>query len=151
MKGVGIMLGDIFNPSCIKMKLDGITKADVFGELVGTIARDNSKFNYRKMLEAVIQRENKMNTVILPGVAVPHGYCSIVKGITGAIGFSREGIEYGSNGPVHLFFLLLMDEKSREQHLQVFARLLEMLNSVGFAEIRDKGSPRELYELICCF
>ena len=147
------MLGDIFNPIRIKMDLEGTTKADVFEELVETIAASEPKYNRRKMLEAIIQRESKMNTIILPGVAVPHGYYSTVSGVIGAIGFSREGIEYDESdqNPVHLLFLLLMDEKSREQHLQVFARLLELLKSPELAEIRNKENPKELYDLVCCF
>jgi len=147
------MLGDIFNPIRIKMNLEGITKADAFRELVETIAVSEPKYNRRKMLEAIIQRESKMNTIILPGVAVPHGYCSTVSGVIGAIGFSREGIEYDGPGqnPVHLLFLLLMDEKSREQHLQVFSRLLELLRSPALEEIRNKETPKELYDLVRCF
>ena len=147
------MLGKIFDPRRIKMDLSGTTKTDVFGELVGIIAASDPKFDREKMLEAVISRENKMNTVILPGVAVPHGYYNTVKGMIGAIGFSREGVGYDSQeqDPVHLFVLLLMDEKSREQHLQALSRLLECLNSAAIAEICEKGTPRELYDLLCCF
>ena len=147
------MLGDIFKPIRIKMDLEGTTKAGVFEELIETIAVSEPKYNRRKMFEAIIERENKMNTIILPGVAVPHGYYSTVSGVIGAIGFSRDGIEYDDSdqNPVHFLFLLLMDEKSREQHLQVFSRLLELLKSPALTEIRRNGTPRELYDLVCCF
>jgi mannitol/fructose-specific phosphotransferase system IIA component (Ntr-type) len=102
------------------------------------------------MLNAITTRENKMTTIILPGVAVPHGYCNTVHGIIGAIGFSRGGIEFDQEcrDPVHLFFMLLMDESSCEKHLQVLGRLLEMINSAPLSEIRGIETSQEIYELL---
>ena len=144
------MLSDIFRPACIKMNLEGTTRDEVFEELVDIIAVSEPKYKRQKMLEAVITRENKMNTVIFPGIAVPHGYYSGVSGVIGAIGFSREGVEqdYPGKTPVHLYFMLLMDDKSREHHLQVFIRLLNLIKSPAFEELRRKGNPEDLYNLI---
>jgi mannitol/fructose-specific phosphotransferase system IIA component (Ntr-type) len=44
-----------------------------------------------------------------------------------------------------------MDESSREQHLRVLGRLLEMINSAAFGEIRGIESPQEIYSLLCRF
>ena len=147
------MLSEVFNPSRIKLDLESISKTDVFGELIETIALPDSEFDRQELLDAVTLRESKMNTHILPGVAVPHGYCATVQGIIGAIGFSRTGIEYdcSDRDPVHLFFMLLMDESSREQHLQVLSRLMELFNSAAFAGIRKAESPQEVYDLLCGF
>ena len=145
------MLNEIFSPERIKLNLEGKTKEDVFKELIGTIAGPDTEFDYRELLEAVKQRESKMDTIILPGIAMPHGYCPAVNGIIGAIGFSQPGIEYNNmdQNPVHLFFLLLMDESSREQHLQVLSRLMALLNSTAITGIRGMETPRELYDLLC--
>ena len=144
------MLSEIFTPRHIKLDLESTTKNDVFEELIGTIAAPDSEFDHRELLDAVTMREEKMNTIVLPGVAVPHGYCRNVKGIIGAIGFSRTGIEYDNSdqNPVHLFFMLLMDESSREQHLQVLSHLLELINSPAFSEIRETGTPQAVYNLL---
>ena len=147
------MLYEIFSPRRIKLDLEAKTKEDVLEELVKTIADPDSELDSRVLLEAVELRESKMNTVIRPGIAVPHGYCSAVNGIIGAIGFSSAGIEYSSPinravKPVHLFFLLVMDESSREQHLFVLSRLLELLNSPAFAEMQGTESPEAVYDLL---
>jgi mannitol/fructose-specific phosphotransferase system IIA component (Ntr-type) len=135
----------------INMNLISRTKSDVLGELVETVKKTDSALDGQELLNAITMRENKMTTIILPGVAVPHGYCSAVHGIIGAIGFSREGIEFDQEDrdPVHLFFMLLMDESSREQHLRVLSRLLEMINSATLGEIRGIESSQELYKLLC--
>ena len=172
------MLSEIFNPTRIKLNLESTTRTGVFEELVETIAGSDPEYNYGQMLEAVTLRETKMNTVIMPGIAIPHGYYSAINGIVGAIGFSPAGIEYDVSGreslpdaavftetsvssqaphesglrnPVHLFFMLLMDDSSREKHLHVLSRLLYMINSTAFTGIRGTESPQELYKILSSF
>jgi len=145
------MLDVIFDPRRINMNLMSRTKSDVLGELVESIKKTDSALDRQELLNAITMRENKMTTIILPGVAVPHGYCSAVHGIIGAVGFSRGGVEFDTEcrDPVHLFFMLLMDESSCEQHLRVLGRLLEMINSATLNEIRGIESSQEIYELLC--
>ena len=148
-----MMLGEIFDPRRINMNLMSKTKGDVLGELVETVKMTDSALDRQELLNAITMRENKMTTIILPGVAVPHGYSNTVHGIIGSVGFSRDGIEFDMQDrePVHLFFLLLMDEMSKEHHLRVLNRLLEMLNSAALDEIRGITTPTELYNLLCRF
>jgi mannitol/fructose-specific phosphotransferase system IIA component (Ntr-type) len=141
-------LGDIFGREFIKVNLESKTRDEVFEELIETIAEPHPEYDRQEMLSAVISRENRMNTVVLPGVAVPHGYYNAVKGITGALGLSRAGIDYGGPGPVYSVFMLLMDESSRERHLRVLSRLLDLLNSESFAVIQGAKSSQEVYEIL---
>jgi mannitol/fructose-specific phosphotransferase system IIA component (Ntr-type) len=141
-------LSDIFGQELIKLDLESETKDEVFGELVETIVRAHPEFDRQEMFDAVISRENRMNTAILPGVATPHGYCEAVGGVIGAMGFSRTGIEYGSPEPVHVIFMLLMDKSSREYHLRVLSRLLRLLNSESFTLIRAAEDPRDVYDIL---
>jgi mannitol/fructose-specific phosphotransferase system IIA component (Ntr-type) len=144
-------LSDIFGRELIKLNLESRTRDEVFEELIETIAGPHPEYDRQEMFKAVLVRENRMNTVILPGIAVPHGYCGGIDGITGAIGFSREGIEYGGPEPVYSVFMLLMDKLSCEHHLRVLRRLLELFNSESFAAIQSAGSPQEVYDILCHF
>jgi mannitol/fructose-specific phosphotransferase system IIA component (Ntr-type) len=141
-------LSDIFGQGLIKLDLESETKGEVFEELVETIAVIYPEFDRQEMFDAVISRENQMNTAILPGIATPHGYCDAVGGVVGAMGFSRTGIEYGSSEPVHTVFMLLMDRSSREYHLGVLSRLLKLLNSESFAVIQAAENPKEVYDIL---
>jgi mannitol/fructose-specific phosphotransferase system IIA component (Ntr-type) len=141
-------LSDIFGRELIKLDLESTTRDEVFEEMIETIAEPHPEYDRHEMLNAIISRENRMNTVVLPGIAVPHGYYNAVNGITGAIGFSRTGIDYGVPGPVHSIFMLLMDELSRERHLRVLSRLLDLLNSESFAALRTAKSPQAVYEIL---
>jgi mannitol/fructose-specific phosphotransferase system IIA component (Ntr-type) len=144
-------LSEVFGRELIKLDLAGKTRDEVFEELIETITGLHTEYDRQKMLDAVTSRESRMNTAILPGIAVPHGYSSAVAGIIGAMGFSRAGIDYGGPEPVHSVFLLLMDESSREHHLRVLSRLLELLNSEYFARILAAESPQEVYEILYRF
>jgi mannitol/fructose-specific phosphotransferase system IIA component (Ntr-type) len=141
-------LTDIFGRELIKVNLESKSKDEVFEELVETIAERYPEIDRQEMFEAVISRENRMNTAILPGIAVPHGYCNAVGGIIGAAGFSREGIKYDSLEPVHAVFMLLMGESYRERHLRVLSRLLELFKSKSFAAIQAAESPQEVYDTL---
>jgi mannitol/fructose-specific phosphotransferase system IIA component (Ntr-type) len=144
-------LSDIFREELIKLELESTDRDAVFEELVETIAEVHPEINRQDALEAVIARENRMSTAILPGIAAPHGYCNTVCGITGAIGFSRAGVNYGSPEPVSAVFMVLMDEASRERHLRVLSRLLDLFRSTSFAAIQAAESPWEVYKLLCQF
>jgi mannitol/fructose-specific phosphotransferase system IIA component (Ntr-type) len=141
-------LSDIFGRELIKLNLESTTRDEVFEELIETIIEPHPEYDRQEMLNAVISRESRMNTAILPGIAVPHGYCSAVNGIAGAIGFSRTGIEYGGSGPVYAIFMLLMDKLSRERHLRILSRLLDLFNSESFAVIQAARSSQEVYDIL---
>jgi mannitol/fructose-specific phosphotransferase system IIA component (Ntr-type) len=141
-------LSDIFGWELIKLDPESKTKDEVFEKLIETIAEPHPEYDRQEMLNAVISRENRMNTAILPGVAIPHGYYRAINGIAGAIGFSQTGIEYGSPEPVYSIFMLLMDESSRERHLRVLSRLLDLINSESFGVIQAAKSPREVYDVL---
>jgi mannitol/fructose-specific phosphotransferase system IIA component (Ntr-type) len=141
-------LSDIFRPELIKLELESTTRDGVFGELVETIALAHPECDRQEMIDALISRENRMSTAILPGLALPHGYCSTVKGTLGAVGFSRGGIEFNSPEPVYAVFMLLMDVSSREQHLYVLSRLLELFQSEAFSALQTAENSREAYNLL---
>jgi mannitol/fructose-specific phosphotransferase system IIA component (Ntr-type) len=139
-----VPLSDIFGEERIKLELEGRNKTEVFEELMETAAGLYSEYDRGEMLRAVVLREEQMSTVVLPGIAVPHGYSSVVGNTIAFMGFSRQGIEYGGPEPVHSVFMLLMDNSFRERHLEVLNRLLNMLNSEKFALIRAAGNCREI-------
>jgi mannitol/fructose-specific phosphotransferase system IIA component (Ntr-type) len=146
-----MLLTDIFKRELIKVNLESKTRDEVFEELAEIIIGVYPKFDRRVLLEALHSRENMMNTAILPGIAVPHGYCKTVGGIIGAFGFSQTGIDYNSPEPVHLVFMLLMDKSALEQHLRVLSRLLELVKSDSFGMIQAAKSSQEVYDVLYRF
>jgi len=121
-------------------------------ELLEVLVSAQPGIDRAEALAALKERENKMTTGIIPGIAVPHAISNSVKGVVGAIGISRNGIDFGSldNKPVHVVFMLLFSPNETERHLQImkqFAGLLhhqELCNSLVKAK-----SAEEICDLIC--
>ncbi|MDR1106373.1 MAG: PTS sugar transporter subunit IIA [Treponema sp.] len=143
-------LSDIFDIRHIKTDLESETKGGALEELVEAIAVLHPELDRREMIDAVSSRENLMNTAVMPGIAVPHGYCRIFNGVAGAVGISRRGIEYGADdhSPVHCIFLILLGGESRENHLYILGRLLEVFNSKAISEIEAAVNAREIYDVL---
>jgi mannitol/fructose-specific phosphotransferase system IIA component (Ntr-type) len=148
-----VLLNDIFNEHLIKMNLESETKAAVFTELIEAMVIAYPELNKTEMLSAVLARENKMNTAIASGVAVPHGYYSGTDKIIGAIGISKNGIDYGAtdNEPVHFVFLLLMGDAVREEHLHILNRVLSLINSGALASLQTAKNAREVCDILSHF
>ena len=103
------MLETFFKPQLINVNLESSDKDELFEEMVELFARGDCGIDRQEALDALIAREEKMTTGIIPSVAIPHASAPSVKGGFGAIGISRAGIEYGSLDakPVHVVFMLL--------------------------------------------
>jgi len=146
------MFSEIFPASNIIADLESEDKDELFEELLEVLVSAQPGIDRAEALAALIERENKMTTGIIPGIAVPHAISNSVKGVVGAIGISRNGIDFGSldNKPVHVVFMLLFSPNETERHLQImkqFAGLLhhqELCNSLVKAKSAD-----EIFDLIC--
>ena len=97
-------------------------------------------------------REQKMSTGIGRGIAVPHAVCPSLKNILGAIGISRNGLEYDAldNEPVYLVFLLLSDQNDHQSHLDALRRLSAAVKSPSFiSAVLEKKTPADVYDTLC--
>jgi mannitol/fructose-specific phosphotransferase system IIA component (Ntr-type) len=144
------MLSDIFNLRSIKLNLEGKTKEMIFEELVDGIAGSNPYSDRAEMLAALWEREEKMNTGITSGVAIPHAFCKGIDNIAGAIGVSRLGIEYGAldNKPVHVVFLLAVSEHAKENHLRILNQILKLAQSEVINQIKNAKSAEDIHALL---
>jgi mannitol/fructose-specific phosphotransferase system IIA component (Ntr-type) len=142
---------NIFDERLIKLNLESTDKNAVFEELIGTVSLVRPELNKEEMLNAILRREAKMTTSVAPGVAIPHGYSRGLSGITGAVGFSRKGIEYESydNKPVHLVFMLLLGDDAREHYLHVLSRMLTFVKFGALSYIGEAKTPKKAYDILC--
>ena len=143
-------LDTIFTKDTIKLNLAGTTKEAVLRELIEMAAAAHAECAPDEMLAAVNEREGKMSTGIGSGIAVPHGYCRNLNGAIGVIGVSRAGIDYDAldQKPVHVVFLLLMNEAAKEQHLRVLNSVFTLANSGACDALLAAGTVDEAYALL---
>ncbi|MDR0707654.1 MAG: PTS sugar transporter subunit IIA [Treponema sp.] len=143
-------LCDVFSLSSIKLHLESKTKDAVFTELLDLILADHPDYDRNEMYAAINSRESEMSTGIGSGIAVPHGYCRSIGAITGAIGISKAGVDYNSldHKPVHLVFMVVMGEASRENHLRVLNEVFTLINSETRALMMAAKNPQEAYAML---
>ena len=149
-----MILGRIFNIKSINTRLESETRDEVFEELLEAVIAANPQVDRAEALAAVREREAKMSTGIMRGIAVPHGKTRSVKGVVGAVGISHDGIDYESldNAPVNLVFLLLTDPNDHEYHLTVLKRLSQVLDSPAFiSTVLAQTTAQGVYDTICKF
>ncbi len=147
-----MVLGEALSPKAIKIDLESVEKDEVFEELIEELVAVVPQLDRSTALQAVLDRESKMSTGVLPGIAVPHGKTDAIKGVKGVIGISREGIEYDSldGKPVHVVILLLSSPDASELHLRILKHLARLLeNNSFYNDLLSQKAPQDVYDLVC--
>ena len=147
-----MLLDKVFNPKAVNIDLKSEDKDEVFEELIEELVSVNPSLDRSVALAAVKEREAKMSTGIMSGIAVPHAKTSAVTDVQGAIGISRSGIDYDAldGKPVHLIVLILSGADSTELHLRVLKRLAHLLeNSEFYAELMEQKTAEAAYNVFC--
>lgn len=142
----------VFSPKSILINLESEDKDELFEEMVQAIYSAHPEINREEALKALQARESQMSTGIIHGIAVPHGTSGSVRGCIGAVGISRNGIDYNAldGEPVNLVFMLLCGAQDNELHLEVLKKLAELLKNPEFAAgLFEKTSAQEVFDAMC--
>lgn len=147
-----MLLQDVFAPRSVKIGLESEDKDELFEELVEVLALNGGRsFPRQAVLAAIREREGKMSTGIKKGIALPHGKAQGLEGLWGAIGVSREGVDYDAldGQPVYLVFMLVSSPKDSELHLNALKRLARLLDDPGFyTELVGAETPERAFEVV---
>lgn len=150
---MGALLNEIFDSKSILLNLDGKSKETIFSELIGAIAAVHPGCDEAAMLEALWERENKMSTGIASGIAIPHTICREINGIIGAIGISKDGIDYDAldEKPVYVIFMMIMGEHVREKHLRTLNHIFRLVKSDALELMRNAKNVQEINSILAGF
>lgn len=131
-----MVLEEVFDSQSIVLELKSTEKDELFEEMADVLHSVHPEFDAAEAVSALNAREEKMSTGIMHGIAVPHGVVPSLKKIIGAIGISRDGINYGSldKTPVHIVFMILSGENMSDSHIQLLKSLAAVLQTPGFTE-----------------
>ncbi len=152
------MLSDLIEPENVIVQLESTDKDSLFAELTESLVRTNENLDRDEIFDSLLERESKMNTCILKGIAVPHACCTCVKKPMIAIGTSVSGIDYEIEGTgtknyaeslVHVVFMLLFESGNAEKHLRVLADCARVLDIPGVYEsLLNAKNSREVCDII---
>ncbi len=122
-------LTEILRADCVKVPLEASTKWEAIRELADLIAARIGGVDGAELNEAVLEREKKQPTDLLPGIALPHGDHADIKQKCLAVGKFAELTDWqgytGQNvGLVCLFMAPSSEPNARTQILQALASTL---------------------------
>lgn len=134
-------------------ELKAASRDEAIGELVEALSRAGKIQNgdCRKIMRAVIRRENEASTGLGKGVAVPHAKHTAVKGVTAAVGRSSAGIDFSSldKQPVYTVVLVLSPTDEPDKHLQAMETVFKHLQRDNFRKfLRQMATSEEINELL---
>lgn len=138
-------LTELLDESVINVELESIDKDEVFAEMVEMLVRVGRLGDRDAALDAIRSREAMATTGIGSGVAVPHGKSPTVGQLTGALGISREGIDYEATDdePVHVVFLVLAEANNPGPHVECLGEIARLLQVQGFYDRLRRAESAE--------
>lgn len=131
-------LNRILDPNKVVLNLAAQRNFDAIRELAAVLWQDAVPApEQKRLLAALIRREQQASTGIGRGVAVPHAHEDAIQRQLLAIGISPAGIDFDApdGQPVHIIALLVTPLKHQKQHMALLAALSRHLQQ---EEVRQR-------------
>ncbi|MCZ7645197.1 MAG: PTS sugar transporter subunit IIA [Planctomycetota bacterium] len=146
-------LSDIIPDGGIGDELQATEKEAVIRELVdllvkaGRVDGEASK----KVIKALMDREELGSTGIGSGVAVPHAKHDSISDLVCAFGRSKKGVNFDAldGEPVFVFFLLLSSKGASGSHLEALAFISRLVRDEKFVKfLRDAKDAKDIRDVL---
>lgn len=146
-----ILLSQVFRTDSV-VYLTKRTKSDAITECVEHLVTTGKLRNTRadKAAKIIIDREKIGTTGIGEGIAVPHAELDFLNTFLGALGISREGIQYNSldGRPVNYIFLFLTPCERRTEHQAILKDIVTFARQGNWMRfLKNAGTAQEIHDL----
>jgi diadenylate cyclase len=113
------------------------TKADLLRSLAEVVLPKADGATIERVYQAIIERENAVNSYVGNGVAIPHARVDCVERFAIAIARNPNGFPFGidTDQPVQLVVLIVGNETLQNEHVQLLSAIASALVD---REIRDR-------------
>ena len=142
---------DLLSEKTVSIDVKASSKEDVIKQAVALIAKSGAIGDVAVYEKGVFKREEESTTGIGEGIAIPHCKNDVVKKPALAAMVIPEGVDYESldQEPVNLLFLIAAPNSEDNVHLDVLARLSEMLMDENFKnKLLAAKSKKEFLKII---
>ena len=142
-------LKKVLSADTVWVDLKADTKRGIIEEMIDRLTVAGKISDREAVLQAVIEREEKMSTGMQNGVAIPHGKTDAVKSLVAAVALNKSGVDFDSmdGEPCTIFIMTISPLKRRGPHMQFLA---EVSRLIGQASEREKllacQTHNEIYE-----
>ena len=129
-------ISEFIDPKGIKLQVELADQNDAIDKLIALHNEVGNLKDVAKFKEAILAREAKGTTAVGNFIAVPHGKSDAVAkaGLTAIT--CPSGVDYKSmdGKPSKLLFMIAAPEGGADTHLEVLARLMQMVMDAKFVE-----------------
>ena len=129
-------LNEIVKTEHIVSELKATNRWEAIDELVDNLVANGAiaKSDRDAVIDVVRTRENSMSTGIGYGIGIPHASTELIENVVGALGRSKNGINFESldNQPVSLVVLFLVPQGQFQKHLHTLANIARQLHNSEF-------------------
>lgn len=149
------MICDLIKPQSVIFELDGTDRDEVLAEITEKLIILNPNLRRDVVFKALVEREEKMSTLVCKDLAVPHAVLSDITEPVIALGLSHKGIEFNLENPdpesnsAKVVFAIIFPENKPGEHLQILKDILVLEKEAGFMnEVLLAGNCSEICEII---
>ncbi|GAA0860237.1 PTS IIA-like nitrogen regulatory protein PtsN [Aliiglaciecola litoralis] len=142
---------DILSPDCTSCAVQGTSKKRIL-EVISQIAAERlGDIDQTAVLTSLLNREKLGSTGIGNGIALPHGRLQGLEKVIAILITCKPSIEFDAidNGPVDIFFAILVPEDQAQGHLQTLATIATKLSDKEVVKsLRKADNDEQLYKVI---
>jgi PTS system fructose-specific IIA component/PTS system nitrogen regulatory IIA component len=144
---------DFMSTKAIRSELAAEDKEGVIAEMVAALLEAGAvpKADQESIVTAIMKREELGSTGIGRGVAVPHTKHPSVEKLVGAVGVSRDGVDFNSldGEKVQLIFLLVSPPDRPGDHLRALENISRQLRDEMFSKfLKQSKTPEDIVQLL---
>ena len=142
---------DLLKPEGIKIGASAADQGDAIDQLVAlqaTVGNISDKDAYKK---AILKREAEFSTAVGDGIAIPHAKTNAVKKAGLAAMTVKGGVDWkaADGKKSDLVFMIAAPEGEANTHLEILAKLAQMLMHKDFADaLRAAKTPEDFLAVI---
>ena len=144
-------LKKVLSPNSVWVDLKADSKQGIIEEMIDRLVVSGKVKDRGAVLQAVVDREEKMSTGMQNGVAIPHGKTDAVKSLVAAVGLNKAGVNFDSmdGSPCTIFIMTLSPIKRRGPHMQFLAEVSRLISQSAEREkLLACKTHNDIYELL---
>jgi len=141
-----VKVSSLFTPKEVLCGLKAISREKCIRMLAEQLRKAEAIADEDETVKAILEREELGNTIVTPGLAVPHARLDSQEKVVIAVATSREGIEFGPEpkGAAKLVVMIVTGAEAPGIYLQVLAAVVRafadtsLIGKVAMLDTPDK-------------
>ncbi|MGN0056321.1 MAG: fructose-specific PTS transporter subunit EIIC [Atopobiaceae bacterium] len=142
---------DLLSPEGIKVGATVTSQDDAINQLIALHDKCGNILDKAAYKEGILAREREFSTAVGDGIAIPHAKVAAVKKPGLAAMTIPGGVDWNApdDAPVTLAFMIAAPEGENNTHLEMLAKLSQLLMHPEFADaLRAAKTPQEFLHII---